>query len=325
MIETLDFDSERTPMALAADDPSLLRLAEAKLGVRLVAREGWIRIEGEVGSVERAKKLFWRLAEARSSGLLIDRHVFLFALRGLDAGEDGDPRQLAAARVVCSAKRPPILPRTPGQLTYLRAISREDLVLGLGPAGTGKTYLAVAAAVAALRQDRVSRIILTRPAVEAGEALGFLPGNFQEKILPYLRPLYDALHDMFEPEEIQRHVERGTIEIAPLAYMRGRTLSKAFIILDEGQNATVEQMFMLLTRLGVGSKCVVTGDATQIDLPPQKVSGLVEARDALKNVPGVATVQFDEGDVIRHDLVRAIVAAYRKHRGASHERRVPSR
>lgn len=317
---TLEFENDRIPLALAAGDPALLRAAESELGVRLITREGWLRIEGAPARVERARLLFSRLAEARAAGLAIDRHVFLFALRGLDAGEDGDPRQLAAVRIVVSAKRPPILPRTPGQLAYLRAISQSDLVLGLGPAGTGKTYLAVAAAVAALRQERVSRIILTRPAVEAGEALGFLPGNFQEKILPYLRPLYDALHDMLDPEDIQKQTERGVIEIAPLAYMRGRTLSGAFVILDEGQNATAEQMFMLLTRLGAGSKCVVTGDVTQIDLPPQKMSGLVEARDALENVPGIATVHFRESDVIRHDLVRAIIAAYREHRGAPRER-----
>ena len=192
--------------------------------------------------------------------------------------------------------------------------SRVFLVFGVGPAGTGKTYLAVAMAVAALKREQVSRIILTRPAVEAGEALGFLPGDLQEKITPYLRPLYDALRDMLDPEEIERSVARLTIEVAPLAYMRGRTLSNAFVILDEAQNTTTEQMFMLLTRIGLKSKCVVTGDVTQIDLPSNKRSGLVEALQALKAVPGIGFVYFTERDVVRHELVRAVINAYQQHR-----------
>jgi phosphate starvation-inducible PhoH-like protein len=196
-------------------------------------------------------------------------------------------------------------------------MAANDLVFGIGPAGTGKTYLAMAAAVAALKKGVVNRIILTRPAVEAGEALGFLPGSLQEKIFPYLRPLYDALHDMLEAEEIHRHIERGVVEIAPLAYMRGRTLSQSFIILDEAQNTTTEQMFMFLTRLGEGSKCVITGDVTQIDLPTKKLSGLVEAKKALKGVSGISICSFDEQDVVRHDLVRLIVTAYKSHRSAA--------
>jgi phosphate starvation-inducible PhoH-like protein len=189
-------------------------------------------------------------------------------------------------------------------------------VFGLGPAGTGKTYLAMAMAVAALKREEVTRIILTRPAVEAGEALGFLPGDLKEKIMPYLRPLYDALYDMLEAEEMQRFVERGVIEVAPLAYMRGRTLNRAFVVLDEAQNTTTEQMFMFLTRLGSESKAVITGDPTQIDLPNNKRSGLIEALQALRNVDGISFCRFEERDVIRHELVQSIVRAYRRHRGS---------
>ncbi len=202
-----------------------------------------------------------------------------------------------------------------GQKKYLDAIRRHDVTFGVGPAGTGKTYLAVAMALSALREGRVSRIILTRPAVEAGEALGFLPGDLYEKIMPYLRPLHDALHDMMPAEEIQKNTERGVIEIAPLAYMRGRTLNHAFIILDEAQNSTTEQMFMFLTRLGINSKAVITGDETQIDLPAQKRSGLLEAHRALRHIDGIAIVEFTRRDVVRHPLVQRIIAAYEEHRG----------
>src|SRR6266481_7040224 len=204
--------------------------------------------------------------------------------------------------------------RSAGQRNYVEAIDKHDIVFGIGPAGTGKTYLAVAMAVAALRKEQISRIILTRPAVEAGEALGFLPGDLQEKIAPYLRPLYDALRDMLEPDEIERSLARQIIEVAPLAYMRGRTLNHAFVILDEAQNTTTEQMFMMLTRIGPHSKCVFTGDVTQIDLPANKRSGVVEALQALKTIPGIATVYFTERDVVRHELVRAIISAYQQHR-----------
>ncbi len=195
------------------------------------------------------------------------------------------------------------------------AIRAHDVTFGLGPAGTGKTYLAMAMALAALREEKVARIILTRPAVEAGEALGFLPGDLYEKINPYLRPLYDALHDMLPAEDLQKNMERGVIEIAPLAYMRGRTLNQAFIVLDEAQNSTTEQMFMFLTRLGLSSKAVITGDPTQIDLPPHKHSGLLEAGLALRGIEGIALVEFSRRDVVRHPLVQRIIAAYEEHRG----------
>ncbi|MBU6402223.1 MAG: PhoH family protein, partial [Verrucomicrobia bacterium] len=214
-----------------------------------------------------------------------------------------------------STRKALVTPKTLGQQKYIDAIRGHDITVGIGPAGTGKTYLAVALAIAALREEKAARIILTRPAVEAGEALGFLPGDLYEKITPYLRPLHDALHDMLPAEEIQSDLERGIIEIAPLAYMRGRTLNHAFIILDEAQNSTTEQMFMFLTRLGHDSKAVITGDLTQIDLPPHKHSGLVEACHALRKIEGIAIVEFQRRDVVRHPLVQRIIAAYEEHRG----------
>jgi len=220
-----------------------------------------------------------------------------------------------AERIQTSLKKASVTPKTTGQRKYVQAIRQHDITFGVGPAGTGKTYLAMAMATAALREAKVGRLILTRPAVEAGEALGFLPGDLHEKLAPYLRPLYDALHDMLPPEDIQKHMERGTIEIAPLAYMRGRTLNHSFIIFDEAQNSTMEQMFMFLTRLGHGSKAVITGDVTQIDLPRHKPSGLIEAREALAKTEGIAIVEFQKRDVIRHPLVQRIVAAYENHRG----------
>jgi phosphate starvation-inducible PhoH-like protein len=202
----------------------------------------------------------------------------------------------------------------------VQAINGHDITFGIGPAGTGKTYLAVASAVAALKQEKINRIILTRPAVEAGEALGFLPGDLEEKILPYLRPLYDALNDLLDADELQKLMDRNIIEIAPLAYMRGRTLSNSFVILDEAQNTTAEQMFMFLTRIGMGSRCVVTGDVTQIDLPRNKLSGLVEAVGALRSISGIGMHFFTEKDVVRHPLVQAIILAYKDHRGSRESR-----
>jgi phosphate starvation-inducible PhoH-like protein len=232
----------------------------------------------------------------------------------VNEAREEDLGDLASIKIVTSPRKSPIMARSAGQRNYVEAIQKHDIVFGIGPAGTGKTYLAVAMAVAALRKEQVTRIILTRPAVEAGEALGFLPGELEQKIMPYLRPLYDALRDMLEPDEIERSLARQIIEVAPLAYMRGRTLNHAFVILDEAQNTTTEQMFMLLTRIGPHSKCVITGDVTQIDLPPNKRSGVVEALQALKTVPGIATVYFTERDVVRHELVRAIISAYQQHR-----------
>ena len=311
---TLQFESARALQSLYANDLKLLKTLEDSLGVKVTTREGWVKLEGESDKVEQAQRVFYQLEEARQKGVDIHKHEFSYALSSVTEARDENLGDVVSTKIITSPRKPPIVARSAGQRNYVEAIQKHDVVFGIGPAGTGKTYLAVAMAVAALKKEQVTKIILTRPAVEAGEALGFLPGDLQEKITPYLRPLYDALRDMVEPEEIERLVARQTIEIAPLAYMRGRTLGNAFVILDEAQNTTTEQMFMLLTRIGPNSKCVVTGDVTQVDLPPNKRSGLVEALQALKTTPGIAVVYFNERDVVRHELVRAIINAYQQHR-----------
>jgi len=328
VVQTLQFESGRALQGLYASDPALLKALEETLSVRTTTRDGWLRLEGGTTAVEQARRVFQQLDQARANGVPIRKHEFLYALRSVaeagspegrkseGGGSGGDPElaSLASAKVQTSARRPQVLPKTAGQLAYLQNIAKNDIVFGIGPAGTGKTYLAMATALAALKKEQVGRIILTRPAVEAGETLGFLPGDLQEKIFPYLRPLYDALHGLLDAEELQRYMEKRAIEIAPLAYMRGRTLDNAFIVLDEAQNTTMEQMFMFLTRMGQGSKCVVTGDRTQIDLPANKRSGLVEAIQALKDVSGIGFTYFEERDVVRHELVQSIIRAYRLHR-----------
>ena len=312
---TLHFDNARAAAALYHNDERLLREMEQHLGVQVAAREGWIRIEGEKPNTERAAGVFTQLDEARRAGTVIGAQEFRYALRSGDTpATDGKITDLAAERIVCSPRKAAVVPKTPGQRDYVRAIREHDVVFGVGPAGTGKTYLAMAMAVAALKKEQVSRIVLTRPAVEAGEALGFLPGALEEKILPYLRPLYDALYDMLETDEIQKFMDRGIIEIAPLAYMRGRTLNHSFVVLDEAQNTTAEQMFMFLTRLGNESKCVITGDRTQIDLPRNKRSGLLEAVEFLGGVEGISIRTLGKQDVVRHPLVQAIINAYQEHR-----------
>src|SRR3954464_2284347 len=311
---TLEFESPRALQSLFANDLKLLKTMEDSLGVKVTTREGWVKLEGEPAQLERAQRVFDQLEQARQQGVNIQKHEFSYALNAVSEERQENLGDLASTKITTSSRRPPVVARSAGQRQYVEAIQKHDVVFGIGPAGTGKTYLAVAMAVAALKREQVSRIILTRPAVEAGEALGFLPGDLQEKITPYLRPLYDALHDMLDPEEIERLVARQIIEIAPLAYMRGRTLGNAFVILDEAQNTTTEQMFMLLTRIGPNSKCVVTGDVTQVDLPPNKRSGLVEALQALKSTAGIAIVYFSDRDVVRHELVRAIITAYHQHR-----------
>lgn len=314
-VETLQFESGRALQALYGNDLSLLKSLEQELSVRLTTREGWLRVEGSEGQVEKVRRLFQQLEKARQNGVSIRRQEFFYAVRAVSEPASAGLDELSAARLQVSPRRAPVTPKTEGQKAYLESILKHDIVFGVGPAGTGKTYLAMAMAVAALKQERVSRIILTRPAVEAGEALGFLPGDLKEKIMPYLRPLYDALQDMLEPEELQRCMERNVIEIAPLAYMRGRTLARSFVVLDEAQNTTAEQMFMFLTRLGLDSKCVITGDPTQIDLPPNRRSGLVEALQALRSLDGIGVCRFHEKDVVRHELVASIIRAYRRHRG----------
>jgi phosphate starvation-inducible PhoH-like protein len=317
---TLHFDNARAASALYHNDERLLRELEQRLGVQVAAREGWIRIEGDKAKTARAAQVFTELDEARRGGAVIGKQEFRYALQTAEEGATpARITELAAERIVCSPRKPPVIPKTPGQRDYVRAIREHDIVFGVGPAGTGKTYLAMAMAVAALKKEQVGRIVLTRPAVEAGEALGFLPGALEEKILPYLRPLYDALYDMLETDEIQKFMDRGVIEIAPLAYMRGRTLNQSFVVLDEAQNTTAEQMFMFLTRLGNESKCVITGDRTQIDLPRHKRSGLLEALEVLQDVEGLAIRSLSRKDVVRHPLVQKIINAYEQHREAAPE------
>ncbi len=315
--DTLQFESARVLQALCGNEPGLLKVLEERLGVKTTTREGWLRLEGDPVKVAQGRKVFEQLNHARQGGVNIRKHEFMYALRSVADAGVGNPPDLAtlsSIKIQTSARKNPVVAKTAGQLEYLRNIASHDVVFGVGPAGTGKTFLAMSSALAALRKEEVGRIILTRPAVEAGEALGFLPGDLQEKIFPYLRPLYDALHHLLEAEELQRYMDKRMVEIAPLAYMRGRTLDGAFIVLDEAQNTTTEQMFMFLTRMGQGSKCVVTGDRTQIDLPSNKRSGLVEAIQALKDVPGIGFSYFEETDVVRHELVQKIIRAYRNHR-----------
>lgn len=314
--ETLQFENGRALQNLYANDLKLLQTLEEKFGVKVTTRDGWLRLEGERDNINKARQVFDQLEQARQRGMQIQRHEFQYALDSVSGKQPQPLGHLAVVQLLSANRRTPISPKSGQQLSYVQAIQSKDLVFGIGPAGTGKTYLAMAMAVDALKRELVKRVILTRPAVEAGEALGFLPGDLQEKIFPYLRPLYDALYDMIAGEEIQKFMDRGVIEIAPLAYMRGRTLNNAFVILDEAQNTTAEQMFMFLTRLGMESKCVVTGDHTQIDLPPNKASGLIEAMHALKNVTDIQFVEFTERDVVRHPLVQSIIHAYRAYREA---------
>jgi phosphate starvation-inducible protein PhoH and related proteins len=315
--ETLHFENARLAQQLLNNDAQSLHAIERILDVKATSREGWIKFEGAAENVERARELFQVLEMSLQSGSPVRGRDFSQALNIVQSEGVGALKEIYAQRIVTSSKKSQITPKTSGQKRYIEAIRQHDVTFGIGPAGTGKTYLAMAMAVSALREEKVSRIVLTRPAVEAGEALGFLPGDLYEKIDPYLRPLHDALYDMLPADEIQRHRERGVIEIAPLAYMRGRTLNNSFTILDEAQNSTAEQMFMFLTRLGYSSKAVVTGDITQIDLPGHKKSGLVEARQALREVDGIAIVEFNKRDVVRHPLVQRIISAYEEHRGQS--------
>ena len=313
--ETLHFENARFVQQLLNNDAQNLHALEEALGIHATAREGWIKIEGDADAIDRAKQFFNIMEDSIKAGSPVKSREFAHALNVLRHDGVAALKDLHSERIQTSTKKSNVVPKTVGQKKYVEAIRKHDVTFGIGPAGTGKTYLAMAMAVSALREEKVSRIILTRPAVEAGEALGFLPGDLYEKIDPYLRPLQDALYDMMPGEEIEKNRERGIIEIAPLAYMRGRTLNHAFIILDEAQNATAEQMFMFLTRLGFSSKAVITGDITQIDLPPHKKSGLVEARHALQNVDGIALIEFSKRDVVRHPLVQRIISAYEEHRG----------
>ncbi len=285
---------------------------EQEFGVQILNRGSDLKLSGEEEATDKAARTIEGLMALASKGEIIDEQKVRYLITLVQSGNDDQVAQMARDVVCITAKGKPIKAKTIGQQKYMKAIQKHTITVGVGPAGTGKTYLAVAAAVAAFRERTVNRIILTRPAVEAGERLGFLPGDLQNKVDPYLRPLYDALYDMLGPETYQKYLERGSIEVAPLAYMRGRTLDDSFIILDEAQNTTREQMKMFLTRLGFGSKIVITGDITQIDLPADKVSGLREAMRVLKGVDDIAIMRLTESDVVRHALVQKIISAYEK-------------
>ena len=306
-------------LALFGANERNVSLLEGELGVKLSLRGSEIKIEGEAENVGWARQVLEKLMELEARHTPIDRTTLRYACALVK--EDGLDRldELAAQVVAITHRGLPVRCKTLGQYDYVKAIREHELTFAVGPAGTGKTYLAMALAVAALRNKEVERIVLTRPAVEAGEKLGFLPGDLSQKVDPYLRPLFDALYEMMGAESYQRLQERGALEVAPLAYMRGRTLSDSFIILDEAQNTTPEQMKMFLTRFGAGSRVVVTGDATQTDLPYGKQSGLLQALEVLKEIPEIAIVRLSQSDVVRHDLVQTVVKAYEayeRNRGA---------
>jgi phosphate starvation-inducible protein PhoH and related proteins len=291
-----------------------LHVLEDGLNITIDLRSSGLEVEGAPRDVARAEQVFADYEHLQRSGYSFNNGDLNSMLRVLTADPKVTLRGLADAGKQRSFGRRTVQPKSVNQRRYLEAIEKHDMVFGIGPAGTGKTYLAVAMAISALLAKRVNRIILARPAVEAGERLGFLPGTLQDKIDPYLRPLYDALYDMLDPEKVDRYLEKNVIEIAPIAFMRGRTLNDSFVIMDEAQNTTSEQMKMFVTRLGFNSKAVITGDITQIDLPNARRSGLVEAVDILKPVEGLAFVYFDESDVVRHHLVQRIIRAYDDHK-----------
>src|ERR1700690_3707465 len=300
-----------------------VRVLEDGLNVTIDLRANAVELEGAARDVARAEQVFADYEGLRRSGYTFNNGDLNSMLRVLVADPTATLRGLADAGRQRSLGRRMVQPKSVNQRRYVEAIEKHDMVFGIGPAGTGKTYLAVAMAISALLAKRVNRIILARPAVEAGERLGFLPGTLQDKIDPYLRPLYDALYDMIDPEKVDRYLEKNVIEIAPIAFMRGRTLNDSFVILDEAQNTTSEQMKMFVTRLGFNSKAVITGDVTQIDLPNARRSGLVEAVDVLKSVEGLAFVYFDESDVVRHHLVQRIIRAYDDQKTKLAERQLP--
>lgn len=315
----LHFQNARQLAQLFGGKEENLRLIEERFNTRIVTRDEWVQIDGDESEIARVETVFEILQITRDQGLNIKKRDFENVVDGIADGREDELRSLFDQKTVIKTRRTSIVPKTLGQKRYLQAILNNDIVFGIGPAGTGKTYLAMAAAVSKLLDGSIKRLILSRPAVEAGETLGFLPGDLQEKILPYLRPLYDALYDMMDRDDVAKLIDKGVIEIAPLAYMRGRTLSDSFIILDEAQNTTPEQMMMFLTRLGNESKMVITGDITQIDIPRSKTSGLLEIRKVIKSLDGINFHFFESTDVVRHHLVQKIIEAYDRYRNADKE------
>jgi phosphate starvation-inducible PhoH-like protein len=312
----LTIENELSLPSLYGDVDKNLRLIENTYGVTLHARGNRIQIEGEEKAVSKVERLIRQLAEMLAQGIIVQKDDVKDAIQAFSSNSSASLKDVFQKAIPVSSRKRPVAPKNETQRQYIEAIRQYDIVFGIGPAGTGKTYLAMATAVSALLRREVSRIILVRPAVEAGEKLGFLPGDLYEKINPYLRPLYDALYDMIETEKANKLVERGDIEIAPLAFMRGRTLNDSFIILDEAQNTTMEQMKMFLTRLGFNSKTVITGDITQVDLPHGRSSGLIEARKILEGIDDIRFVYFTNKDVVRHKLVQRIIKAYEQYEAA---------
>ncbi|MBE6755683.1 MAG: PhoH family protein [Clostridia bacterium] len=310
--QIINVDRMEQAVSLFGSFDENIKMIENEFSVAVVSRGSELKVTGDAENVSRASKAINGLLTLINKGETLSEQNIRYVISLVGEGNEDKLESMSSDCICISAKGKPIKPKTLGQKRYTQAIRDNTIVFGVGPAGTGKTYLAVAMAVTAFRQKQVNRIILTRPAVEAGEKLGFLPGDLQQKVDPYLRPLYDALFDMLGAESFQKYQERGAIEVAPLAYMRGRTLDDSFIILDEAQNTTREQMKMFLTRLGFNSKMVITGDVTQVDLPDGKKSGLVEVIKILKNIKDIDVIRFSEKDVVRHRLVQDIVKAYEK-------------
>ena len=318
LIEVAD---QQEMLAVLGRNDELLRVIQDCYDAKIVARGNTIAFSGDENEVKQLESLFKELLFLERQGAAITTHDVRYSIRMIAEAQLDALHRMYADTIIVTRRGRQVKAKTLGQWNYIDAIRRNAITIGIGPAGTGKTYLAVALAVKALKNKEVERIILTRPAVEAGEKLGFLPGDMQDKVDPYLRPLYDALYDMLGNETFHKYVTRGTIEVAPLAYMRGRTLNDAFIILDEAQNTTPEQMKMFLTRFGFGSKMVITGDVTQIDLPGGKKSGLKQAAYILRNTPGIGIVNFGESDVVRHEIVGAVIRAYEEYEKHKREKK----
>jgi len=309
---SIQIDNMERIMNLFGNFDQNLKVIEDEFNIDIIVREGEVKIVGQENAVAMAERTLNTLMKIQENGEAVTSHAVSYTIELVKEGRENRSEEFDSV-IITNARGKAIKSKTIGQKRYIDAIRNNEVVFGIGPAGTGKTYLAMAMAVKAFKSHEVSRIILTRPAVEAGEKLGFLPGDLQNKVDPYLRPLYDALHDIMGAETYQKHIERGVIEVAPLAYMRGRTLDDSYIILDEAQNTSPEQMKMFLTRLGFGSKAIITGDITQIDLPKGKYSGLKQVMEILKGIKGIGFVYFSEKDVVRHKLVKDIIKAYEKH------------